>query len=198
MKKVILASASPRRSELLRQAGIPFEVMVSRCDEQIETRIPEQMVKELSMRKARAVSGVFPGDVLIIGADTIVALEGKILGKPKDEAEAFSMLKNLQGKTHQVYTGVALLGKTGEEISEKSFYEVTDVTMYPMQDWEIKGYLSTGEPMDKAGAYGIQGRAGIYVKEIHGDYNNVVGLPIARLYQEIRNWLYETDLEQQE
>lgn len=193
MKKVILASASPRRSELLQQAGIPFEVMVSRCEEQIETKVPEQVVTGLSMRKARAVSSAFPGEVLIIGADTIVVREGKILGKPKDEAEAFSMLKSLQGRTHQVYTGVALLGKSREGIFEKSFYEVTDVTMYPMEDWEIREYLSTGEPMDKAGAYGIQGRAGIYVKEIHGDYNNVVGLPIARLYQEIRNWLYEAD-----
>jgi len=191
MKKIILASASPRRRELLKQAGFSFEVMVSQADETITEKTPEAMVKELSGRKARAVAQALAKGNLVIGADTLVVMDGRILGKPTDEIDAFRMLKELSGHTHQVYTGVTLLGETDEGRVEKVFVEKTDVTMYPMTDEEIQAYIGTGEPMDKAGAYGIQGRAAVFVKEIKGDYNNVVGLPIARLYQEIREWLME-------
>lgn len=191
MKKIILASASPRRRELLKQAGFSFEVMVSQADETITEKTPEAMVKELSGRKAQAVAQALAKGNLVIGADTLVVMDGRILGKPTDEIDAFRMLKELSGHTHQVYTGVTLLGETDEGRVEKVFVEKTDVTMYPMTDEEIQAYIGTGEPMDKAGAYGIQGRAAVFVKEIKGDYNNVVGLPIARLYQEIREWLME-------
>lgn len=202
MKKIILASASPRRRELLKQAGFSFEVMVSQTDEHITAETPEKMVEELSRRKARAVASALSTDSLVIGADTIVAVDGKILGKPADETDALHMLRELSGRTHQVYTGVTLLAagqgnadREGDDHSDSAspyvctFAECTDVTMYPMTDEEILAYIATGEPMDKAGAYGIQGRAAIFIKEIRGDYNNVVGLPIARLYQEVREWL---------
>lgn len=132
-------------------------------------------------------------DFLVIGADTIVCFEGKILGKPKDENDAFHMLSMLSGQTHQVYTGVALLGQQegAEQSSDKIriiFHEKTDVTFYPLTDEEIRAYIATGSPMDKAGAYGIQDPAfAIHVKGISGDYNNVVGLPVSRLYMEMKN-----------
>lgn len=189
MKNVILGSGSPRRRELLEQANLPFEVIVSDAPEVITKEEPEAAVQELAALKAKAVAKQTQKEGLIIGADTIVVLDGKILGKPSDEKEAASMLKALQGRSHQVYTGVALICKEQGEQSLRTFYEKTEVTMYPMSDQEITEYVATGEPMDKAGAYGIQGRAGIYVKGICGDYNNVVGLPIARLYHEISDWL---------
>ena len=133
------------------------------------------------MQKAKEVAAKCDGSI-IIGADTIVAMEGQILGKPKDRADAMRMLRLLQGKKHQVITGVTvLLGST----KTRSFAEVTDVSLYPMTDAQIERYIATGEPMDKAGAYGIQGRFAAYVRGIEGDYNNVVGLPIGRLYQEV-------------
>lgn len=125
-------------------------------------------------------------DILVIGADTVVANEGQILGKPKDEEDAKRMLSSLAGHTHSVYTGVTCVFISADgRCGEHSFYEKTDVTMYQMSDEEIQRYVASGEPMDKAGAYAIQGRCAIFVKEIQGDYNNVVGLPIARLYQEL-------------
>lgn len=188
MKKIILASASPRRRELLTKTGFSFEVMVSQADENIPEKDPEKMVTELSRRKAMAVAEAVKTDALIIGADTIVAFDGKIMGKPSDEAEAFRMLRALSGKAHQVYTGVTLI-TSGREEGINTFVERTDVVMYPISDEEIFAYIATGEPMDKAGAYAIQGRAAVFIKEIKGDYNNVVGLPAARLYQEIKEWL---------
>ena len=186
MRKMILASASPRRRELLTQAGFSFEVKVSDADEVITEKEPDKIVKELALVKACAVAAS-ETEALIIGADTIVAVDGKILGKPRDAEEAFSMLSMLQGRTHQVYTGVALITK--EEGLQKShvFSEKTDVHMYPMTEQEIREYIATGEPLDKAGAYGIQGRAAVYIRKIEGDYNNVVGLPISRLYQELKS-----------
>lgn len=186
MRKMILASASPRRRELLTQAGFSFEVKVSDADEVITEKEPDKIVKELALVKACAVAAS-ETEALIIGADTIVAVDGKILGKPRDAEEAFSMLSMLQGRTHQVYTGVALI--TREEELQKShvFSEKTDVHMYPMTEQEIRAYIATGEPLDKAGAYGIQGRAAVYIRKIEGDYNNVVGLPISRLYQELKS-----------
>ena len=180
-KKIILASASPRRKELLSQIGVTFEIIKAEKEEHITSSIPTEVVKELSMQKAKEVAAKCDGSI-IIGADTIVAMEGQILGKPKDRADAMRMLRLLQGKKHQVITGVTvLLGST----KTLSFAEVTDVSLYPMTDAQIERYIATGEPMDKAGAYGIQGRFAAYVRGIEGDYNNVVGLPIGRLYQEV-------------
>lgn len=186
MEKIILASASPRRKELLAQAGFSFEVMVSQAEEIITKTEPGAIVEELSQVKARAVARQIQEEALIIGADTLVALDGEVLGKPKDEKEAEEMLFRLQDHTHQVYTGVTLIWKNGEKDREESFHVCTQVVFYPMSRQEIRDYIQTGEPMDKAGAYGIQGRAGVFVKEIQGDYNNVVGLPISRLYQQLK------------
>lgn len=185
MEKIILASASPRRRELLTQAGFSFEVKVSDAEETITEREPQKIVEELALRKAKAVAAS-EENALIIGADTIVAAEGKILGKPHSREEAFAMLSMLQGQTHQVYTGVALILKKAGTEHTHVFSEKTDVTMYPMTEQEIGDYIATGEPMDKAGAYGIQGQAAVYIRKIDGDYSNVVGLPIARLYQEMK------------
>ncbi len=185
MKDIILASASPRRRELLTQAGFVFTVKVSDAEEIITEKEPDKIVRELAFLKAKAVAAS-EEDALVIGADTIVAAEGKVLGKPHSREEAFSMLSMLQGKTHQVYTGVALFTKKAEKETQKVFAEKTEVTFYPMTEKEIWDYIDTGEPMDKAGAYGIQGRAAVYVEKICGDYNNVVGLPVARLYQELK------------
>ena len=188
MQQMILASASPRRRELLTQAGFAFEIKVSDVEETVTEKEPEKIVEELAERKADAAAAS-EADALIIGADTIVAVDGKILGKPHSREEAFAMLSLLQGRTHQVYTGVALVSKAAGEEKRKIFSEKTDVVMYPMTEREIWEYIDTGEPMDKAGAYGIQGRAAVYIQKIDGDYNNVVGLPIARLYQELKECL---------
>ncbi len=181
MNKIILASASPRRRELLEQAGIPFEVVVSDAEEVITKSEPGAIVRELSLCKANTVAGRYPGR-LVLGADTIVALDGRVLGKPKDEEEAGQMLRALQGRTHEVYTGVTLIKGTWRE----SFYEAAQVKVYPMSEKEIEAYIRTGEPMDKAGAYGIQGKFAVYIEKISGEYNTIVGLPIARLYQELK------------
>ena len=193
---LILASASPRRRELLTQIGMEFEVMPSGVEEETKSTVPCEMVMELSERKAKDVFDRLSEEkkcaALVAGADTIVIVENKILGKPKNKREAEEMLSLLQGRTHQVYTGVAVIWKKyekqagGGEICRTSFYERTDVTMYPMSMEEIRAYVESGEPMDKAGAYGIQGKCAAYVREIRGDFYNVVGLPVARLYQEIK------------
>ena len=198
MEKIVLASSSPRRRELMAQAGFVFEVMVSEADEKIEVETPDRMVEELYKRKAAAVAelvkkqGFAEDSVLIVGADTMVAIDGKKLGKPAGEKEAEAMLKELSGRTHQVYTGVTLIRikKERETFSQECrvFSEGTDVSFYPITGKEIHEYVATGEPMDKAGAYGIQGKAAVFVRGIRGDYNNVVGLPIARLYQELKSW----------
>ncbi|MCI8429130.1 MAG: septum formation inhibitor Maf [Lachnospiraceae bacterium] len=181
MKKIILASGSPRRRELLEQIGVKFEIHKAEGEEKITSSIPEEAVKELSLQKAKEVSGKYDGDV-IIGADTVVAVDGQILGKPADRADAVRMLRLLQGKEHQVITGVTvILKESGKTVS---FAEVTKVYIFPMTEEQIEQYIETGEPMDKAGAYGIQGKFAVYVSGIEGDYNNVVGLPVGRLYQE--------------
>ena len=126
-------------------------------------------------------------DVVVIGADTVVVSDGKILGKPSSKEEAIEMLQGLQGRAHEVYTGVTIMTREGKENTKKTFHEKTKVVFYPMSDEEIRSYVNTKEPMDKAGAYGIQGKSAIFIKEINGDYNNVVGLPLARLYQELKN-----------
>lgn len=186
MMKIILASASPRRREILERAGISFCVQPSDVEECITKKIPCQVVEELSYQKARAVAETAQEDAVVIGADTIVAFEGRILGKPWDEEEAAEMLRALQGKTHQVYTGVTVFWKGEGGREHITFHECTEVTCYPLAEEEIRAYIATGEPMDKAGSYGIQGYFSVYVKEIAGDYNNVVGLPAARLFQEMK------------
>lgn len=188
-KSIVLASASPRRKELLHQAGIQFDIIISNVKEVITKTDPAGVVEELSSQKARAVAQKVKDGTIVIGADTVVALDGKILGKPADVPEAVDMLRALQGRTHQVYTGVTLLEKRSGSERVCTFSECTQVEMYPVSEEEINAYVATGEPMDKAGAYGIQGRAGVFVKRITGDYNNVVGLPIARLYQEMKKFV---------
>lgn len=193
--KIVLASASPRRKELLEQANYSFEIIPSHKSEIITKSIPSEVVMELACQKAEDVFQSISQDssFIVIGADTVVAYADQILGKPKDSAHATRMLRMLSGKTHQVYTGVSLIyfeHKTSQ-IKEHSFYEKTDVTFYDMTDAEIASYVATDDPLDKAGAYGIQGPCAIYIKEINGDYNNVVGLPIARLYHEINRMLSE-------
>lgn len=182
MEKMILASGSPRRRELLAQMGIDFDVIVSDADEIITKENPGEIVEELSRCKAEAVAAKYPGR-FVLGADTVVALDGQILGKPKDSKDAVRMLKELQGRTHQVFTGVTLI-RQGEIYS---FHEKTDVEVYPMTETEIRKYVDSGDPLDKAGAYGIQGNFAIHIKGILGDYYNVMGLPVGRLYQELKN-----------
>lgn len=194
MSRIILASASPRRRELLLQIGLQFEVMESTCEEKIESSLPEEVVCALSGQKAQDVWGRLQDEnAVVIGADTVVAFEGRILGKPKDEAEACSMLRMLSGNTHQVYTGVTLCYTVGAHVQSRTFYEKTEVTFYPMSEKEIRDYAATGDPLDKAGAYGIQGRCAAHIKGISGDYNNVVGLPVGRLYQELKECLKDEE-----
>lgn len=182
MEHIILASASPRRKEIFELAELSFEIVPSQVEEVITKERPEEVVIELSEQKAWDVWKRSDGREIVVGADTVVAYDGKILGKPKDEKEAFQMLSMLSGNTHQVYTGVTII-QNGEK---KSFYEETKVKFYPLTEDEIQAYIKTGEPMDKAGAYGIQGKAAPFICGIEGDYYNVVGFPIARFLQEMK------------
>ena len=177
---LILASGSPRRRQLLEQIGLTFVVRSSDVDESVSPGLtPAQVVESLSARKGEAVAAeAAPGD-LVLSADTVVALDGAILGKPRDRAEAEAMLTALSGRTHQVYTGVTLL-QDGRRLTG---HEVTAVTFRPLSPEEIAAYVSTGEPMDKAGAYGIQGLGALLVERLEGDYFNVMGLPLCRLGQ---------------
>ena len=189
MEIIVLASGSPRRKELLAKTGLKFSVVVSGGEEKAETSDPAETVDKLSLDKASAVADLLQAEKepqLIIGADTVVACDGEILGKPSDREDAFRMLWKLQGQTHQVYTGVTLLLKKKHNWQAHTFSEKTDVQFYPVSREELLAYIETGEPMDKAGSYGIQGGFGIYVKGICGDYNNVVGLPVGRLVYELK------------
>ena len=189
MKKIILASGSPRRRELLTQIGIDFDVVTSNAEEIITKTYPQDIACELSCLKAKAVYDMLKepqkdiDNSVIIGADTIVYCDGEILGKPADNDDAYRMIKKISGGVHQVYTGVTFIYKG----NVKSFSEKTDVSVYDMSETEINRYIQTGEAIDKAGAYGIQGAFAAYVKGINGDYNNVVGLPVAKLYHELVN-----------
>lgn len=194
MKKIVLASTSPRRREILRLSDYEFDIASPVCDEQIALCRPEDYVRSLSQRKCSA--GVqlvnkdslhYPDGAVVIGADTIVAYGEEILGKPSDEAEACKMLRFLSGKTHAVYTGVTVADSRTQE--EETFCEKTEVTFYELTDEEITEYVSTGEPMDKAGAYGIQGKGAYLVRKIDGDYFNVVGLPYAHLMRVLKGRL---------
>ena len=206
---MILASGSPRRRKLLEQAGLEFEVVVSDVEEIKPNNKPIDVVLELSKQKSRAVADEFirktpknldnlintetkAGGIIIIGADTVVAIDDTILGKPDSPDAAFNMLKMMSGRTHEVYTGVTCNVLTYNtyiegllEVDSFQFYEETQVNMYPFNEYEILDYISTGEPMDKAGSYGIQGIGSRLVRSIDGDYNNVVGFPLSRFIREL-------------
>lgn len=208
--RLVLASASPRRRELLSQIGLEFTVMPSTKEENAKTTEAGALVQELSRQKAVDIweqlsggqgqnpdadqeqiseetqepnlNGKQQPELLVVGADTVVCCEGKILGKPHSR-EAAEMLTALQGRSHEVYTGVTLYSQS----ETVTFFECTQVEFYPMTEVEISEYIDSKEPMDKAGAYGIQGLGARFVKGIRGDYNNVVGLPVGRLYQELKS-----------
>lgn len=183
MQNLILASSSPRRKELLENLQIPFTTVSSDVDENFDPELkPEEVVMELSLRKANFIARQYPSS-FVIGSDTVVVHNNSILGKPRNRDEAFLMLKKLSGVTHSVYTGVAIVAPS----VERKFYEKTDVLFWELSDEEINAYLDTGEPFDKAGAYGIQGFGSLLVKKIEGDYFSVVGLPVARTIRELKN-----------
>lgn len=176
---IILASKSPRRSELLTMLGLEFKVIPAKSEEKCsDDMAPGDMVMTIAAGKAREIAGQYP-DSLVIGADTLVYLDGKAMGKPSDKADATRMLRKLSERVHQVYTGVAVICN-GEE---KTAFEKTDVEFRHLTEREIEWYIETGEPMDKAGAYGIQGRGAVFIPGIKGDYFNVMGLPLCRLWK---------------
>lgn len=230
--KIILASASPRRKELLTQIGFEFDIVVSQVEEIITETKPGKVVEELSRQKAEAVFHEIESnhrkthqDIMVIGADTVVACEEEILGKPKNKKDAERMLRKLQGRSHQVFTGVTVICQKNGQIQSKTFHEATNVNFYPMTDHEIMEYINSGDSVnpescmdtgdeknlskqpatgekyclpewaDKAGGYAIQGICAKYIRGIEGDYNNVVGLPVGRLYQEIKTFFddFKTD-----
>ena len=187
MTRLILASASPRRQMLLSQAGFRFDILPSGVDEKLdETVSPYDTVKILSARKAESVLERVYEPAVILAADTIVAIHGRVLGKPADDAEAAAMLRLLQGKTHTVYTGVTLMGGRPGGVETKHIVDNTNVTMRPLSEKEIQAYVRTGEPRDKAGGYAAQGRGSLFIERIEGDYNTVVGLPLVRVYLALR------------
>lgn len=189
-KKLILASASPRRSELLRAAGIDFAVRVADIDESIlPGESPRDYVLRLSLEKAQTVVSA---DETALGADTTVVVEGEIVGKPVDEADARRMLRLLSGRSHEVLTGVSLVNPPFGQ-SHLSDVAITRVKFAPLAETEIEWYVATGEPMDKAGAYGIQGFASRFVESIEGSYSNVVGLPVQMVYRMISGFGLRTE-----
>jgi septum formation protein len=181
MAKIVLASASPRRAELLRQLGLDFEVRESKASEAYgEENDPAQLVRMLALRKVRAVAGQSAAD-LFIAADTVVRAAGGLLGKPRDEEDAKAMLRSLSGRAHEVFTGVAVLDRRSGRVL--THVEKTLVFMRHIREEELGWYVKSGEPFDKAGGYGIQGRAAVFVERLDGCYFNVVGLPLAALWQ---------------
>ncbi|MBQ9886218.1 MAG: septum formation protein Maf [Lachnospiraceae bacterium] len=212
MNKIILASGSPRRKELLSQIGIEYDVVVSNIEEYTDETEPDKIVEALSRQKAlataegcdnaqkepataegcdnaqKALATAEDCDDtrIILGADTVVSVDGIILGKPSSKEDAYRMLKLISGRNHEVYTGVTLVKKSGEDRKIITFSEKTLVYVKEMTDEEIWNYIESGEPMDKAGAYGIQGRFAAFVEGIDGDYNNIVGLPVSRVYDMLK------------
>lgn len=185
MKKIILASQSPRRCELLSYLELSFDIAAADVDERICQRIPiEEAIMQLAAKKAKAISEKHP-ESIVIGADTVVVIEDEILGKPKNEEDAVSMLKKLSGKTHQVITGVCIL--LNDHCDQ--FYNMTNVTFYPLEEEEILHYVESKDPLDKAGAYAIQGKSSVFIEKIDGDYYSVMGLPIAQLKQHLKKFL---------
>jgi len=186
MLEIVLASSSPRRKELLEQLGLKFKIISSNVDETAEEEDACLLAEKLAEIKAHEIARNLEPGYLVIGADTIVCIDSEILGKPKDETEAFDMLRKLSGKTHKVITGIALV----ESLSKRKIisHEETLVKFRDLEDKEIMRYIKTGEPMDKAGAYGIQKVGAVLVERIDGCYFNVVGLPLARLTQMLKEF----------
>lgn len=186
--KIILASGSPRRKELLLQIGIVPEIIVSHVEEKITSDIPAEVVMSLAEQKAVDVAKEMPEGTVTLGSDTVVAADGKILGKPKSHEEAYEMIRRLAGRSHQVYTGVCLVkkGPEGEADTVVSFYDETDVNVSPMTEKEIREYADSEEPMDKAGSYAVQGFFARYIDGLKGSYANVMGLPVHLVYQELK------------
>ncbi len=187
MRKIILASGSPRRRELLSKITDKFMIEISDLEEITTKTKAEEIVLELSLLKANDIANKYINNCIVIGADTMVSLHDKVLGKPKDRQDAFRMLRAMSNEKHQVYTGVTIIIKDEEGHSKTiSFVERSDVYVNDLSDNEIEEYLNTGEPFDKAGAYGIQGKFGIHIGRIEGDYYNIVGFPVARIYKELK------------
>lgn len=189
MKRMILASGSPRRKEIMEQAGYSFEIRVSEKEERYLSTEPDEVVKELALLKAEDIAEQTEcKSLIVIGADTVVAHRGKILGKPKSDEDAFSMIQEIQGEVHFVYTGVAILAfdSNGTRTVINDAVE-TKVFVDAMTEEEIRSYLATGEHRDKAGSYGIQGKFAPYIEKIEGDYYNVVGLPISYIRKALKN-----------
>ncbi len=188
--RIILASASPRRKALLEQVGIEFDVITSEVEEDVREGEPEDVVKDLAYKKADVIANRLlergEDDFAVIGADTIVSKNGEKLGKPKSRRDAVRMITWLQGGVHEVYTGVSVIAVQGGSRKESTFSECTSVKVQPMQEEAIEEYVETGEPMDKAGGYAIQGKFSAYIQGIEGDYNNVVGLPLNRLLEVLK------------
>lgn len=187
MHKIILASGSPRRKEILEKTGVTFTVCPSDREEITTREKPEEIVAELAAVKAEDIAERSGGDIIVIGADTMVAVNGQILGKPRDIEDAKRMLRLLGGNIHKVYTGVSVIIKdmsstSGLRERTVNFVESTDVLVKPLTEEQIAAYVATGEPFDKAGGYAIQGRFAVNIERIDGDYNNIVGFPISRLY----------------
>ena len=184
MYPIILASNSPRRKEILSQVGIEFTVIPSTLEEKTTSTCPKEIVMELSRQKARDIISRQEGPVMVIGSDTVVAIGDQILGKPKSKEDAFRMISMLQGDYNEVHTGVTVIVKREDgTLEETTFNEAAKVKIAEMTTQEIESYIATNEPMDKAGAYAIQGKFACYVERIEGDFYTIVGLPIARLYQ---------------
>ncbi|HHX61865.1 MAG TPA: septum formation inhibitor Maf [Epulopiscium sp.] len=190
MKTIILASGSPRRKELLDQMGLAYDIIVSDVDESgLDHMEPAELVQALASLKAQAVAEELLSekeDALVIGADTLVVLNDQILGKPTDNLDAEKMLSILSGKMHMVYTGVSIVDTKNN--TEETFVQSSKIYMKDMSPEEIKAYVLTKEPLDKAGSYGIQGKGGVFVEKIEGDYFSVMGLPIAKLYEQLKNY----------
>jgi len=184
-KKIILASASPRRKELLKSMGLEFEVIPSEVEENIENKsFSLELIENLAAEKAADIANKIKFLSIIIGSDTVVVINNKILGKPKDKKDAFHMLKMLSGNTHQVISAIAVIDTETGKILKDSV--VSDVTFKQLSDEEINAYIETGEPMDKAGSYAIQGLAGMFVKSINGCYSNIVGISVFKLAEMLK------------
>ena len=184
-RRLILASASPRRRELLQDLSYPFDIVTANCEEYVDHSLPiASAIEQIACRKALTVWEQHP-EAVVLGADTMVCYENQAMGKPENRKDAYRMLKQLSGKTHTVVSGVASVWKGKAEL----FHEETSVTFYELDEELLNRYLDSSEPYDKAGAYGIQGMGKLFVRELHGDYFNVMGLPIAAVYRHLKAYL---------
>ncbi len=188
---IVLASSSPRRKELMSRLHIPFQIIPAQGEEQSHALLPADYVQDLAHDKAQEVyefcRRTMQEPVVVIGADTVVACDNEILGKPENKQDAYRMISKIQGRSHSALTGVSVMWTNENgDVSERRFAEETRVEVYAMTDAEIQAYVQTPAPDDKAGAYGIQGDFSVFIKEIEGDYNTVVGLPIAKLYHVLK------------